>query len=179
MIKEFEYTFSGFGNCFSKCFLRLVHEENGPFVIVCSQMDKAVGTSVCNAHEIIRDGLGQKLQSDSRAEFIDQFRASLSDQSNLLVATVTFLSKALSDFFRGNRSWHRKLSSAKRIYWIEHWPVELGWSVISEDEYWLVEWDEEKNPGWEKIEDLDWLAESIGYPKEALLIKNFQLSESE
>jgi len=176
MIKEFTYTFKGFTNCYSKCFIRMIYHEHGPFVIMCSQTDKIIGTSICNAFEKIRAGLEKELKNQSRGDKLEKFKDLYEKHKKLPIAITSFLVEILNDFLKNKKNWYKRFTSTDKLVWIEHWPKTLDF--MEEDEYLLVNWDGENEPKWDKV-DINYLADETGYDVSELQITKFSLSSSD
>ena len=181
---EYFWEFRGFHGSASRVHLRLVHEEGKPFVVVCSQPTLGAGTSVQNAHEIIRDYLlpivtkrlmGNRKKNVSKE--IDSLRKSVQTSGGINSGLLVWLLGKISD--RLNReTYHKyKLSQNINLVWIEHWPPGTGPEMGPPDDYLLVRENQEGELAWSRVQAAE-IAKLIEYETE-VVEKNNQIFEND
>jgi len=175
MREDFHLTFPGFGECESRCHIRILADPGKPIVVICSQLKTKPGTSIMNAYEIIRGYVyeylakkhSEKLKYDTAQE-LEGLAETIEKAKKLRVAIVIYLLRLAARVLTGQAPKIDQICwEEPDAYWIEHWPEGTG--PLHEVDYLLVSENEVGNPKWHRVNAFRF-AERIGYTQEDFAI---------
>jgi hypothetical protein len=137
-------------------------------VVICTQVKTSPGTSIQNAHEIIKNRviklLTEKYKArvkEHRAQILDEIRQTIESTKKLNIALFVGLLKFAANKQRGRPTQFELPSKyLPKIYWIEHWPKGTG--IIPESMHLLVTEDRNGDPTWRRV-SINHIADELGY----------------
>jgi len=155
----------------------MIHEAGKPFVIVCSQPLNGAGTSVQNAHEIIRKHLWPVvvmrlglIEGKGRFPELYKIKSTVESSRSLGTAMATWILDKLSAFFDKEIYHPYRLLPDANVVWIEHWPPGTDQLMGPVDDYLIIRENRKGEKIWSSV-NLNFFSKIIGY-QSSILTKN-------
>ena len=175
--EEALFNFPGFHGCISRCGIKIVFDDGKPLVVICSQVKTSPGTSIQNAHEILKNRVFNRLTErfkarvkEHRAQILDEIRQTIESTKKLNIAFFVCLLKFAANKQRGQPTQFELPSEhLPEVYWIEHWPKGTG--IIPEAMHLLVTEDSNGDPTWQRV-SINRIADELGYER-----RDFEVDE--
>ncbi|MCS3653205.1 carboxypeptidase C (cathepsin A) [Salinibacter ruber] len=172
------------GHRIVRCHVKILHAQNKPTVVTCSQLLNYTGTSVRNAYEFICEEVERILseeQTQQTKEILSREAEQISkiarESSNYGLGMLAYLSKLVQEALDDETQSLMNITNIdSEVVWIEHWPPGTGMKEEM-DEYFFVSEDVNGDPHWKEI-TVDRLAKMTNYEDDQFDIPSGQLSES-
>ena len=175
--EEYFWDFEGWQRIRSRVHIRMIHEAGKPFVVVCSQPLKGAGTSVQNAHEIIRKHLWPivvmrlgLIEGKGKFPELYKIKSKLESSRSLGTAIATWILDKLSAFFDKDIYHEYRLHPDVDVVWIEHWPPETDQLMGPIDDYLIIRENRKGEKIWSRV-NVNRFSKIIGY-QPSILAKN-------
>lgn len=178
---DITHNFKGFGGCESRCHFRILDEANKPLVVICSQTNKLIGTSITNMAEFLAIDVQKYLEQGNPTlqEEIKKY-IKTSKIEKLLVDLIHYLKEnekvhifileSLRSFFEFRTKYSERKEKIKNMVWVQLYPKNVVSSFFDRDRYSIVRFNEKTwEPSWEGT-TLEKLVEQTGYSIEKFRI---------
>jgi len=131
---SFEHHFKGFHGAASKCYIKIFEVDNKPLTVLCTPPKRNAGTSVMNAHEIIRKEIDEQVTEQTPEpikvvreyvgkKHLDEMLTDLSTKYKDAEADIPlFCISSLAAMLGYIRRYKDRKEKLKSLIWIEHYP---------------------------------------------------------